>query len=126
MMLWLEETSNLLFIVLGNFKICTCNLVMLTQRILQQHIGLSVLFIGIHYVCIALVNERSIGFAPFAIITIILVIRIKNNNNNNNNDNNNNNNNNNNYNFQRISILIQRFNEVAFRGTFDAETGHDE
>ena len=28
--------------------------------------------------------------------------------------------------FQRISILIQRFNEVAFRGTFDAETGHDE
>ena len=28
--------------------------------------------------------------------------------------------------FQRISILIQRVNEVAFRGTFDAETGHDE
>ena len=28
--------------------------------------------------------------------------------------------------FQRISILIQRFNEVAFRGTFDVETGHDE
>ena len=28
--------------------------------------------------------------------------------------------------FQRISILIQRFNEVAFRGTFDAETFHDE
>ena len=28
--------------------------------------------------------------------------------------------------FQRIFILIQRFNEVAFRGTFDAETGHDE
>ena len=28
--------------------------------------------------------------------------------------------------FQHISILIQRFNEVAFRGTFDAETGHDE
>ena len=28
--------------------------------------------------------------------------------------------------FQRISILIQRFNEVAFRGTFVAETGHDE
>ena len=28
--------------------------------------------------------------------------------------------------FQRISILIQRFNEVAFRGTFDAETGDDE
>ena len=28
--------------------------------------------------------------------------------------------------FQRISILIQRFNEVVFRGTFDAETGHDE
>ena len=27
--------------------------------------------------------------------------------------------------FQRISILIQRFNEFAFRGTFDAETGHD-
>ena len=28
--------------------------------------------------------------------------------------------------FQRISIPIQKFNEVAFRGTFDAETGHDE
>ena len=28
--------------------------------------------------------------------------------------------------FQRIFILIQRFNEVALRGTFDAETGHDE
>ena len=28
--------------------------------------------------------------------------------------------------FQRIAILIQRFNEVAFRGTFDVETGHDE
>ena len=28
--------------------------------------------------------------------------------------------------FQRISILIQRFNEVAFRGTLDVETGHDE
>ena len=28
--------------------------------------------------------------------------------------------------FQRISFLIQRFNEVAFRGTFDIETGHDE
>ena len=28
--------------------------------------------------------------------------------------------------FQRIFILIQRFNEVAFRGTFDVETGHDE
>ena len=30
------------------------------------------------------------------------------------------------FHFQRISNLIQRFNEVAFRGTFDAETGHDE
>ena len=28
--------------------------------------------------------------------------------------------------FQRISILIQGFNEVTVRGTFDAETGHDE
>ena len=28
--------------------------------------------------------------------------------------------------FQRISILIQRFNAVAFRVTFDVETGHDE
>ena len=28
--------------------------------------------------------------------------------------------------FQRISILIQRFNEVAFRGTFEAETDDDE
>ena len=28
--------------------------------------------------------------------------------------------------FQRIYILIQRFNEVAFRDTFEAETGHDE
>ena len=28
--------------------------------------------------------------------------------------------------FQRISILIQRFKEVAFRGTFDVETGHNE
>ena len=28
--------------------------------------------------------------------------------------------------FQRISILIQRINEVAFRGTFDVETDHDE
>ena len=28
--------------------------------------------------------------------------------------------------FQRITIIIQRFNEVAFRGTFDAETGQDE
>ena len=28
--------------------------------------------------------------------------------------------------FQRISILIQRFNEVAFRGNFDVETDHDE
>ena len=28
--------------------------------------------------------------------------------------------------FQRISILIQKFNEVAFRGTFDVETGHDD
>ena len=28
--------------------------------------------------------------------------------------------------FQRISILIQRFNEFAFRGTFDAGTVHDE
>ena len=28
--------------------------------------------------------------------------------------------------FQRIFILIQRFNEVAFRGIVDAETGHDE
>ena len=28
--------------------------------------------------------------------------------------------------FQRIFILIQRFNEVAFRVTFNAETGHDE
>ena len=28
--------------------------------------------------------------------------------------------------FQRIFILIERFNEVAFRGTFDVETGHDE
>ena len=30
------------------------------------------------------------------------------------------------YLFLRISILIQRFNEVAFRGTFDVKTGHDE
>ena len=30
------------------------------------------------------------------------------------------------FHFQRISILIRWFNEVAFRGTFDAETGHDE
>ena len=28
--------------------------------------------------------------------------------------------------FQRISILIQKFNEIAFRGKFDAETGRDE
>ena len=28
--------------------------------------------------------------------------------------------------FQRISILIQRFNKVAFRSTFDVETRHDE
>ena len=28
--------------------------------------------------------------------------------------------------FRRISILIQRFNEVAFRGTFDAGSGHNE
>ena len=28
--------------------------------------------------------------------------------------------------FQRISILLQRFNEVAFRGTFDVDTGYDE
>ena len=28
--------------------------------------------------------------------------------------------------FQRISILIQRFNKVAFRGTFTIETCHDE
>ena len=28
--------------------------------------------------------------------------------------------------FQSISILIQRFNEVTFRGSFDAEIGHDE
>ena len=28
--------------------------------------------------------------------------------------------------FQRISILIQSFNEVAFTGTVDAETCHDE
>ena len=28
--------------------------------------------------------------------------------------------------FERISILIQRFNEVAFRGTSDVETDHDE
>ena len=28
--------------------------------------------------------------------------------------------------FQRISILIQRFKEVAFRGTFDVGTGHNE
>ena len=28
--------------------------------------------------------------------------------------------------FQRISILIQRFNKVAFRSTFDAEIGNDE
>ena len=28
--------------------------------------------------------------------------------------------------FQRIFILIQRFNEVAFRCTIDTETGHDE
>ena len=28
--------------------------------------------------------------------------------------------------FQRTSILIQNFNEVAFRVTFDVETGHDE
>ena len=27
--------------------------------------------------------------------------------------------------FKHISILMQRFNEVAFRGTFAAETGHD-
>ena len=28
--------------------------------------------------------------------------------------------------FKRISILTKKFNEVAFRGTFDAETCHDE
>ena len=28
--------------------------------------------------------------------------------------------------FQRICIPIQRFNEFAFRGTFDEETGRDE
>ena len=28
--------------------------------------------------------------------------------------------------FQRIFILIQRFDQIAFRGTFDVETGQDE
>ena len=28
--------------------------------------------------------------------------------------------------FQRISIIIQRFNEIAFRGTFIEESCHDE
>ena len=28
--------------------------------------------------------------------------------------------------FQRIFFLVQRFNEVAYTGNFDVETGHDE
>ena len=28
--------------------------------------------------------------------------------------------------FQRISVIIQRFNEIAFRGTFIEESCHDE